>query len=195
MAVNLNFAISEIICGKSRGLVIKTLSPPIFKINKQLAVSENIWYSGNAVIIISLPFLKTGLNQASACMTFAIKFRCVNMAPFATPVVPPVYCKKARSWEVRSTGVNVKFLPFVIAALNAIALGIVILGTFLWIYFKTKSTINALGCGNISPTFVMIIFFIDVIAKACWTVSTKFAKTKIVCAPEFCIWCANSGGV
>ena len=38
-----------------------------------------------------------GPIQASACRMLAHMLPCVSMAPFATPVVPPVYCRKARS--------------------------------------------------------------------------------------------------
>ena len=38
-----------------------------------------------------------GWNQASVCRMLATTFRCSNVAPLETPVVPPVYCKKATS--------------------------------------------------------------------------------------------------
>ena len=39
----------------------------------------------------------TGLIQACACITLEAIFACVSIAPFDTPVVPPVYCRKAMS--------------------------------------------------------------------------------------------------
>ena len=39
----------------------------------------------------------SGSSQADVCCKFATMLPCVSMAPFATPVVPPVYCKNARS--------------------------------------------------------------------------------------------------
>ena len=37
---------------------------------------------------------------------FATMLRCVSIAPLATPVVPPVYCRKATSSGPTSTGVE-----------------------------------------------------------------------------------------
>ena len=38
-----------------------------------------------------------GAFQASTCNTLATRLRCSSIAPLATPVVPPVYCRKAMS--------------------------------------------------------------------------------------------------
>ena len=82
---------------KSLGLAIRTFSDPIFKNVKQFTVKENIWYKGNAVIIISFPSVICGLIQLCTCWMFDSRFLCVNNAAFDLPVVPPVYWSNAVS--------------------------------------------------------------------------------------------------
>ena len=41
--------------GMSRGLVIRWFRPPSFMKTRQFAVRAKMWYSGNAVMITSLP--------------------------------------------------------------------------------------------------------------------------------------------
>ena len=43
------------------------------------------------------PPRRTSTNQAVTCWTLHDRFRCVSIAPLATPVVPPVYCSSAVS--------------------------------------------------------------------------------------------------
>ena len=47
---------------------------------------------------------RAGRIQALACSTFATMLRCVSIAALATPVVPPVYCRKAMSCGPTPTG-------------------------------------------------------------------------------------------
>ncbi|KAG0890811.1 hypothetical protein G6F32_017554 [Rhizopus arrhizus] len=62
------------------------------------AVSAKMWYSGRAVMITSLPGSMPEVDShADACCMLAIRLRLVSIAPLATPVVPPVYCRKAMS--------------------------------------------------------------------------------------------------
>ena len=71
--------------------------PSITK-NRQFAVSAKMWYSGSAVITTALfCSLKNGWIHAADCSTFATMLPWVSMAPLETPVVPPVYCRKAMS--------------------------------------------------------------------------------------------------
>ena len=56
-----------------------------------------MWYSGRAVMITSSPGRALPPTQAEACCMFATRLRWVSIAPLATPVVPPVYCRKAMS--------------------------------------------------------------------------------------------------
>ena len=49
---------------------------------------------------------------------FAKIFRCVSIAPLDTPVVPPVYCKKAVSFIDTSAPLNSAFAPSLNASRN-----------------------------------------------------------------------------
>ena len=40
---------------------------------------------------------RNGCSHARACSMLATMLRCSSIAPFATPVVPPVYCRNAMS--------------------------------------------------------------------------------------------------
>ena len=64
---------------------------------RQFTVSEKMWYRGSGVTTISSASRSRGDIHATACCTLATMFRCVSMAPLGTPVVPPVYCRNARS--------------------------------------------------------------------------------------------------
>ena len=83
--------------GMSRGLVTSTLCAPMRMNTIAQAVSEKMWYSGNAAIATSWPPSSDCVTQAPTCCMFAIMFAWVSIAPLATPVVPPVYCRNARS--------------------------------------------------------------------------------------------------
>ena len=63
----------------------------------QFPVSAKMWYSGSGVMIVSLAAIFARCHHALACSTFATMLRCVSIAPLATPVVPPVYCRNAMS--------------------------------------------------------------------------------------------------
>ncbi len=98
MKLNLYFLSSATNAGKSRGFVISTLRAPSGRKARQLLVSAKMWYSGSAVITMRPPpAWSAGLIHASACSRFATMLRWVSMAALATPVVPPVYCRKAMS--------------------------------------------------------------------------------------------------
>ena len=43
------------------------------------------------------PVFRNGLTHARDCIRLAMMFRCRSIAPLATPVVPPVYCRNAMS--------------------------------------------------------------------------------------------------
>ena len=83
--------------GMSRGLVIRWLCAPNFMNTRQFAVNAKMWYSGSAVTISSSPRRTLVPTQAAACCMLATMLRWVSIAPLETPVVPPVYCRKARS--------------------------------------------------------------------------------------------------
>ncbi len=75
-------------------------------------------------MVVSAPALSKVLaTQAWDCSTLATMLRWVSMAPLATPVVPPVYCRKAMSsWPI-CTGFSVALRPASSAARNRRALG------------------------------------------------------------------------
>ena len=82
----------------SLGLGTKINKPPLCIPNKAQAVKAKIWVIGNAQRKTSwsnLEFFRPGSSQTSIWMIFARIFLCSNIAPLETPVVPPVYCKKA----------------------------------------------------------------------------------------------------
>ena len=58
--------------------------------------------------------------NALNCSVLATRLRCESAAPFESPVVPPVYCKKSRSSPHSATGVNGSAPPCVSAAANVI---------------------------------------------------------------------------
>ena len=97
MTLNLTFDNSLTNPGMSRGLVIIRLMPPICMNTRQFAVSAKMWYSGIAVMTTSSPTRRFVPSHADACSMFATMLRWVSIAPFATPVVPPVYCRNAMS--------------------------------------------------------------------------------------------------
>ncbi|MNT49726.1 hypothetical protein D3C72_1865980 [compost metagenome] len=103
IAVTLYFFSSLMKPGMSRGLVISTLRAPSSVNTIRFAVSEKMWYSGRAVMMISWPSRTTGLTHSPACSMLATMFLCSSIAPLATPVVPPVYCRKAISSWPRAT--------------------------------------------------------------------------------------------
>ncbi|MCY1243965.1 hypothetical protein D9M72_570110 [compost metagenome] len=106
----------------SRGLVIRWLQPPNFMKTRPFAVNAKMWYSGRAVMIHSLPISMPDAEiHAEACCMLATRLRLVSMAPLATPVVPPVYCRKATSSWSSSTFGRVWPLPSFSAWLKRIA--------------------------------------------------------------------------
>ena len=83
--------------GMSRGLGIRTFLAPNFMKVRQFPVSAKMWYSGRAVMTISRPSSRPVPTQLDTCWRLATRFPWVSIAPFDTPVVPPVYCRKAMS--------------------------------------------------------------------------------------------------
>ena len=54
------------------------------------------WKKGRTASIRSAPGTRPG-DQAVTWRQFAARFACVSIAPFGSPVVPPVYCSTATS--------------------------------------------------------------------------------------------------
>ena len=89
--------------GRSRGLVISTFCAPIFDEDVRLPVSAKTWYSGSGMTTVSSPSCRSRAIQAATCCRLATMLPWVSIAPLATPVVPPVYCRKAMSSWVSGT--------------------------------------------------------------------------------------------
>ena len=68
-------------------------------------------------------FDSAGWYHASDCSMLAMMFLCVRVAPFDTPVVPPVYCRNATSLWPTSTGFRFIFRPSAIISLQRTAFG------------------------------------------------------------------------
>ena len=122
--------------------------------------------------------------EAFDCSTLAIKFRCVNIAPFEGPVVPPVYCKKAKSSPFTATGVKLSFAPLAIALLNLTAPGKLYAGTCFLTYFRTQFTTAPLIVLKRSPTLVRITCSTSVLSITVSSTLAKFSRIKIDFAPE-----------
>ena len=69
----------------------------------------------------------------------ATRLRWVSMAPLDTPVVPPVYCRKAISCGWMLTAGRVCLAPSFSVCLKGIAPGSSKCGTCCFTYFSTKS--------------------------------------------------------
>ena len=89
--------------------------------------------------------------KATTCSVFATMFRCVSTAPLDTPVVPPVYCRKATSSPETSTGSSVSEAPFASTSLKRTAPGSAYAGTILRTLRITKFVIAAFGKPSMSP--------------------------------------------
>ncbi|CSI46301.1 Uncharacterised protein [Vibrio cholerae] len=114
-----------------------------------------------------------------ACSTFATMLRCVRMAPFATPVVPPVYCRKAMSSPDINGFTYCRRRPLCSALRIEIAPGRSYLGTMPLTYFTTKSTIVPLARGSICPRLVSTTCLTCVLATICSKVLAKFETITI----------------
>ena len=63
-----------------------------------MTVSPYTWKNGITAMTAPSPS-RMFVNQARDCSVFATSARCESIAPFDTPVVPPVYWRSARSSE------------------------------------------------------------------------------------------------
>ena len=122
---------------------------------------------------------------------------CVSTAPLATPVVPPVYCRKAMSSWCKGSSRRRCARPVRKAALNSMAPSIFQGGTIFFTYLTTALVSNSFSTGSRSPTSVVITCKRSAGLRsitAC-TVWAKFSSTTRVVAPESLSWCSNSGTV
>ena len=152
--------------GMSRGLVMSTIRLPHF-MNDSVEVRQKMWYIGNGAMTISAPSLKLRETHTPVCSRLARMLRWVSIAPFETPVVPPVYCRNAMSSRVTSTGLNDAAAPRASAARKSMAPSMRQAGTIFFTLLMTKLTIQRFGAGSRSPTCVVITCSTGVFPSTC----------------------------
>ena len=169
---------------------------------RQFTVSANTWYSGSAQTYTScsgtgprLVSASAGCTHASICSTFATRLRCVSVAPFDTPVVPPVYCRNATSCGPTSTGASLPRAPASSASLKRTWPGSEYAGIIFLTLRSAKLTIAPFGKPSRSPIEATTTCLTDVFAITCCSVAAKFSRITIASAPESFSWCSSSRGV
>ncbi len=169
----------------SRGLVINRLAPPICRNTRQFALSAKMWYSGIAVTTISWDSRRLVPSHADACSMFATMFLCVSIAPLATPVVPPVYCRKAMSsWPISIFG-SVLMLPRVSASLKRTSWSMRYFGTIFLTWRTTRLVISDFGKPSMSPIAVVTTCLTEgACGSTSASVAAKLSSTTIALAPE-----------
>jgi hypothetical protein len=125
----------------------------------------------------------------------AITLRLTSVAPLDTPVVPPVYCRKAGSSCPADDGVSFIRAPSATAALKRMASASVYAGTIFLTLRTTKLTTVPLSMPNRSPMLATTTCFTCVVAITCSSVAAKFSRITMASAPESISWCDNSRGV
>ena len=122
-------------------------------------------------------------------------FRCSSVAPFDTPVVPPVYCRNAMSSGPTSGLASVRRAPSATASLNRTAPGNEYAGTIFLIRRTAKLVMAPFGNPSRSPIDAITTCLTAVLAITCCSVVAKFSRTTIASAPESRSWCSSSRGV
>ena len=124
-----------------------------------------------------------GNSHARDCSKFAMMLRWSSIAPFATPVVPPVYCRNAMSSWPSGTRSSARWRPSASASESRIDPGSVKRGTIFFTWRSTKSTMMPLNPSN-SPIDVTMMLRTFVCPMIACKVCAKFSTTTIVSAPE-----------
>ncbi len=194
ITLHFHFPSSSTSAGRSRGLVTITERLPHF-MNDSVEVRQKMWYIGSGAMMISAPSLKLPEIQMPVCSRLASMLRWVSIAPLATPVVPPVYCRNARSSRVTSTGVNGAAWPRASAARNFTVPPMCQAGTIFLTFLITKLTSRRLWPGSRSPTWVVITCSTGVLFTTCCRTLAKFSRMTMARAPESFSWCSSSRGV
>ena len=134
--------------------------------------------------------------QAATCCRLATMLPWVRTAPFATPVVPPVYCRNSlmSSWSI-GTSSSVCARPAASAALKLTAFGMCHRGTIFFTCFTTRLVTRPLSHGNRSPTCVAMTVLIGDAGSTCCSVCAKFSSTTMAMAPESFSWYSSSRAV
>ena len=144
---------------------------------------------------ISTPSMKLAEIQTPVCSTLARMLRWVSIAPLATPVVPPVYCRKAMSSRSTSTGLNVLAAPRAKASRNPMAPAMRQGGTIFWTCLRTTLTSQRFGHASMSPTWDVITCATGVRSSTCCSTAAKFSTMTIALTPASLSWCSTSRGV
>ena len=119
----------------------------------------------------------------------------MSVAPFDTPVVPPVYCRKAMSRCVTATGSSLRRAPASSVSVNLACPGSEYSGTSFFSRRTAKLTIALFGNPSISPSDATTTCLTAVRAITCCSVAAKFSRITIASAPESLSWCSSSRGV
>ncbi len=117
------------------------------------------------------------------------------MAPLATPVVPPVYCRKARSARVSVGSSSDCARPAASTRLKPIAPSSRQGGTIFFTCLTTAFVRRRLTGGSRSPTCVVTTTRTRVARITCSSVCAKFSSTTMATAPLSLSWCSSSRGV
>ncbi len=118
-----------------------------------------------------------------------------SCAPFAMPVVPPVYCRTAKSSGSIDGLDRVSRAPFFKADLKLTAFGMWKEGTNLLMYFTTTSTKSPFTVPSISPICVTIMCFAGRCGRIVWRWLAKLDKISTAVTPASLNWCSISRGV
>ena len=180
--------------GRSRGLATSTVWVPRLK-NDSAPVSAKTWYSGSGITSVSAPSFMSRPIQAATCSTLATMLPWLSMAPLATPVVPPVYCRKARSSGPSATSSSASARPVASAARKGTAPGSRHGGTAFFTCLSTALVSSRCSGGSRSPACVVTTLRKAVAAITCSSVWAKFSSTTMATAPESFSWCCSSRGV
>ena len=121
--------------------------------------------------------------------------RWVSIAPFETPVVPPVYWRNARSSPASSTSSTAAPRPAESASSQRIAASIRNGGTSFLTRRTMKFTSTFLGKLSMSPSPVTTTRSIPVSSIHSSSTCPKFSSTTMARAPESASWWRSSRGV
>ena len=163
--------------------------------NDSVEVRQKMWYIGNGAMTISAPSLKLTEIHTPVCSRLARMFRWVSIAPLATPVVPPVYWRKAMSSLFTSTGAKRAERPRSSAVRSVMAPSMCHAGTIFLTCLMTKLTSQRFGIGSRSPICVVITCSTGVLPMTCCRDWAKFSTMTMALAPESFNWCSSSRGV
>ena len=179
----------------SRGLATNNNLAPLRIPSRPQAVSAKIWVMGKAHKKTNCcwRFFKAGSSQDSIWMILAKILRCNKTAPLDTPVVPPVYCKKAMSSSLRLGLVKPWPEPILRAWFN-LTQGKFQCGISFLIWRAIKLMITPFG-PRLSPMLLTITFFTSPWLAISWYTWAKFSSITKTDAPLSWSWCSSSRAV